>query len=305
MTFEITEKDFLNIVQKDHCLGTETPNGTAKEGHPNCESCKGNYFVGGECNRGGSHLLTNDLKAINQNFKQFESLLTRQIELSNSKNEKEFDRKKSNLITKFQELEKKCGEEEGESFFYGSCIVLDGTQTIFNQKIKTTFRRLARELRFYIDKVEKTTWEQLQSFNEKLNQLEKMQSDATSWAKDLKDAKDRGDKSEELRLLNLLSQTKKTIASLRLEIKNNPNFSLFSEEQNNRLENIVENIFRGEGNFFNWNEENDEDKKQQEQEKYLGIIPKKWGKVVVWIGIALIILTIIYLIYQRIIKKIL
>jgi hypothetical protein len=58
--------------------------------------------------------------------------------------------------------------------------VLDGTQTIFNQKIKTTFRRLARELRFYIDKVEKTTWEQLQSFNEKLNQLEKMQSDATS-----------------------------------------------------------------------------------------------------------------------------
>lgn len=305
MTFEITERDFLNIVQKEHCLGTETPNGTAKEGHPNCESCKGNYFVNGECNRGGSHLLANDLKAINRNFKEFESLVTRQIELSNSKNEKEFDRKKSSLITKFQELEKKCGEEEGESFFYGSCIVLDGTQTLFNQKIKITFRRLARELNFYIDKVKKTTWEQLQAFNNKLDELEKMQSEATHLAQEWKDAEARGDKAEASRVLNLLSQTKKTIASLQLEIKNNPAFSLFSEEQNTRLENIVENIFRGEGNFFDWNEENDESKKQQEQGKYLRIIPKKWGKKVIWGGIILIILAIIYLLYQRIVKKIL
>jgi hypothetical protein len=37
MPYEITEKDFLNLVDKPHCVGTETTNGLAKEGHANCQ----------------------------------------------------------------------------------------------------------------------------------------------------------------------------------------------------------------------------------------------------------------------------
>jgi hypothetical protein len=299
MTFEITERDFLNIVNRDHCLGKEVPNGTAKEGHPNCESCKGNYFVGGECNRGGCHLMSKDLKVINQNFKQFESLVSRQIELSNSKNEKDFDRKKERLITKFQELEKKC-DEERESFFYGSCIILDGTQNLFSQKIKLTFRRLARELKFYADKVKNTTWEQLKSFNTKIVELEKMQSEITRLAKEWKEETDPARKKQ---LFALLQEQRKKARFFEAEIKKDPTYDLFSEEQNIQLGKIVENIFRGEENFLRWQKEEDEEEKRREQEKYLGFIPKRWGRGILWGGIIIAIMLIFYFFYRWIKKS--
>ena len=37
MPYEITERDFLNLVDKPHCVGTEATNGLAKEGHANCQ----------------------------------------------------------------------------------------------------------------------------------------------------------------------------------------------------------------------------------------------------------------------------
>jgi hypothetical protein len=63
MSYEITSQDFRLIVKNPDCQGQEVENGTDKEGHQNCKFCKGNYFVGGECNYGGTHKMINDLKA--------------------------------------------------------------------------------------------------------------------------------------------------------------------------------------------------------------------------------------------------
>ena len=54
------------------------------------------------------------------------------------------------------------------SFFYGSCIGLDGTQAQFTTLVQESFRVLAKELDFYMEQVKKTTWENLQAFQEKL-----------------------------------------------------------------------------------------------------------------------------------------
>ena len=50
MAYEITPQDFSSIVKNPRCKGTETTNGLAEEGHSSCGHCRGNYFVGGECN---------------------------------------------------------------------------------------------------------------------------------------------------------------------------------------------------------------------------------------------------------------
>src|SRR3954451_2163754 len=112
MPYEITPQDFRNIVQNPKCQGTETENGKAKEGHSSCSHCKGNYFVGGECNYGGCHKMSEDLKAINRNFKQFDNLVSQQVKLSKSKNKNEFENSKKILLSSFERLKKKC-EDEG------------------------------------------------------------------------------------------------------------------------------------------------------------------------------------------------
>jgi hypothetical protein len=50
MSYEITKEDFLSIVDKKSCRGTEINKGLAEEGHSTCKHCQGNYFVDGECN---------------------------------------------------------------------------------------------------------------------------------------------------------------------------------------------------------------------------------------------------------------
>ncbi|CAH1759419.1 21020_t:CDS:1 [Entrophospora sp. SA101] len=181
--YQITERDFLNMVRKPHCLGTEKRNGKAEEGHEKCNICKGNYFVGGECNYGGRHLMDADLNSINKNFAQFGELVSKQIEISQSKNEKEFNKRKARVIGKFQELESKCNDDEGKSLLRGSCIGLDGTETAFNKKVILLLRDLARQLREYIEATQNSTWEMLQAFNNKLDELDKMQAESTRLAK--------------------------------------------------------------------------------------------------------------------------
>jgi hypothetical protein len=157
MSYEITIQDFCLIVKNPRCLGTEITNGTAKEGHPNCNYCKGNYFVGGQCNYGGNHILAKDLQIINQNFSAFDVLVKQQVKLSKSKNEAEFTKTKKTLLNSFQSLKEKCEQESGTGFFYGSCIGLDGSQTHFADRIKEVFKRLAKELGYYRQQVENTT----------------------------------------------------------------------------------------------------------------------------------------------------
>lgn len=157
MAYEITKQDFCLIVKNPKCQGTETENGTAKQGHENCTACKGNYFVGGECNYGGSHLLEEDLTRINQNFRAFDVLVKQQAKLSKSQTESEFNQVKRTLVNSFNSLKAKCEENNGESFFYGSCVGIDGSKGDFAERIKETFKQLAKELGYYIQQVEKST----------------------------------------------------------------------------------------------------------------------------------------------------
>jgi len=157
MAYEITPHDFCSIVENPRCQGKEMNNGTAKEGHPNCDWCKGNYFVGGECNYGGRHKMADDLHQINKNFRDFDVLVKQQVKLSKSKNETEFNNFKKTLLNSFKSLKDKCESEAGTGFFYGSCIGLDGSQTHFADRIKITFKRLAKELGHYMKQVERST----------------------------------------------------------------------------------------------------------------------------------------------------
>lgn len=302
MTYEITEKDFLTIVEKEHCFGTETINGLATEGHSICNNCcKGNYFVGGECNYGGNHVLSKDLVRLNQNFKDFEILTKNQENVTDAKNEKEFERKKKRLLDSFELLKKKC-KSEGQEFFAGTCIsIKEDHKSVFQERIKSTFRRLARELEYYADKITKTTWEQLRKFQEKLDQLNNMQSEALQLSQEYKEAKDRGDDVEATRLFALLLDKNSQISAFQLELKKDSVFSLFNKEKGSELNDIVQNIFHGQGNFFQW-DENEKQNEEETNEKYWGIIPKKWGKPLQYLGIGAIILLIIFFIYRKFFK---
>src|SRR3954464_8102398 len=157
MAYEITPQDFCLIVKNPKCQGTETENAAAEVGHGSCRFCRGNYFVGGECNYGGRHKMENDLRQINQNFRAFDVLVKQQVKLSKSKNEKEFNSSKKTLLSSFGSLKDKCEDESGTGFFYGSCIGLDGSQSQFAERIKETFKRLSKELGYYMTQIENST----------------------------------------------------------------------------------------------------------------------------------------------------
>src|SRR6266511_1543329 len=153
MAFEITEKEFLMLVEKPKCRGTEILNGNATEGHEKCDHCKGNYFVGGECNYGGQHTMVRDLKAINTNFRQFDSLVKRQLKLTEEKTEGKFNTYKKKLVADFNDLKAKC-ENEGAEFIVGSCIGLNDNEFEIKDKIKQMFHILSRQLGDYMARVE-------------------------------------------------------------------------------------------------------------------------------------------------------
>jgi hypothetical protein len=101
--------------------------------------------------------MTDDLRQINNNFRAFDTLVKQQVKLSKSKNEKEFESSKKALLNAFKSLKEKCEDESGVGFFYGSCIGLDGDKNIFATRIKETFKRLAKELGYYMAQIENST----------------------------------------------------------------------------------------------------------------------------------------------------
>lgn len=299
MAYEITPQDFCLIVKNPRCRGTENANANAEVGHENCGHCKGNYFVGGECNYGGRHEMEKDLKYINQNFRAFDVLVQKQAKISGAKNENSFNHAKDKLLDSFQELKKRCEDEAGAGFFYGSCIGLDGSQSQFAERIKTTFKRLAKELDYYIKQVTSSTWEQLKNFQEKLDKLDKMQSESNQLAKDWKNEKDPVKKAK---LFALLSQKNSEIKSFQAELKNDPVYSLYSTEKSDELANIVKNIFHGNPNtsFFTWKKKSDDkDNTKTNQEKYLGFIPKEAGKTALIVIGGLLSLVFLYYFFKR------
>jgi len=303
MAYEITPHDFCLIVKNPKCKGTETNNGTAKEGHSNCDWCKGNYFVGGECNYGGRHKMADDLRQINQNFRAFDTLVKQQVKLSKSKSESEFNNSKKALLNSFKSLKEKCEDEGGAGFFYGSCIGLDGDKSIFATRIKETFKRLARELGYYMTQIENSTWQQLAAFQEKLKKLDKLNSEATQLTKEWKEETDPIKKAQ---LFALLSQKNNEIKSLQAELKKDPVYSLYSQEKNDELANIVKNIFHGSPNtsFFNWKKKgSDNNKEEPKSEKYLGFIDKETGKNALLIVGGLLGLLLIWWFIKRKFKK--
>ncbi|CAG8603412.1 5122_t:CDS:2 [Cetraspora pellucida] len=163
MPYEIVSHDFCLIVKNPRCQGQEITNGSAKE---------------------GCHKMTDDLRQINQNFRAFDVLVKQQVKLSKSKNEKEFNNSKKTLLNSFKSLKEKCEDESGVGFFYGSCIGLDGDKNIFATRIKETFKRLAKELGYYMKQIENSTWQQLANFQEKLKKLDKLNSEATQLTKE-------------------------------------------------------------------------------------------------------------------------
>ena len=78
-------------------------------------------------------------------FRAFDVLVKQQIKISKSKNEQEFNNSKNKLLDSFKSLKEKCDNESGTSFFYGSCIGLDGSQNQFaerkNKKLILSKRR--------------------------------------------------------------------------------------------------------------------------------------------------------------------
>lgn len=294
MAYEITPQDFCRIVNNPKCQGQETENAQAEVGHQNCRFCKGNYFVGGECNYGGRHKMNEDLKQINQNFRAFDVLVKQQTKLSQSKNKDAFDIAKNTLLNSFQILEKKC-THEATGFFYGSCIGLDGTQTQFVTKIKTIFQRLASELCYYMKRVEETTWEQLKSFQVKLEKLDKMQAEATQLAKEWKEETDPLKKAQ---LFALLTQKNQAIKELQREIKKDPVYDIFSRERADELGDIVKNIFQGKGTFFQWKTKQERETEEQTKEKVLGIAKDTWKNFGL-IGSSLLGLLLVYWLAKR------
>ncbi|CAJ0841976.1 13467_t:CDS:2 [Entrophospora sp. SA101] len=77
-----------------------------------------------------------------------------------------------------------------------------------------------------------------------------------------------------------MKEQQKKIATFRVELKNDPAYKLFSEEQSVNLMNIVGMIVRGESDFLVIKKE-EEKKEKEESQKYLGFIPKKYGKKLV------------------------
>src|SRR2546423_872251 len=156
MAYRITEEDFKLAMNYPYCPGTEVRNGKADDGHKNCGGCKGNYFVGGECNWGGRHTMKSDLADVNRNFEEFDDLVKKKSKLTSAKSEKEFDKKKDSLLKKFENLKRKC-EGSGKDFFFGACIGTKGSEAEFTEAIKNKFYRLSRFLSDYVKRVENTT----------------------------------------------------------------------------------------------------------------------------------------------------
>ncbi|CAG8649820.1 574_t:CDS:2, partial [Racocetra persica] len=150
----------------------------------------------GECNYGGQHKMSDDLCQINKNFRAFDVLVKKQAKISRAKNEKDFNEAKNKLLSSFQELKKKCEDEAGAGFFYGSCIGLDGNKGDFSERIKSTFRRLAKELGYYIEEK---------------------------------------DPVKKARLFAALSQKNQAIKSLQVELRKDPVYELFSAEKSEEL----------------------------------------------------------------------
>jgi hypothetical protein len=77
--------------------------------------------------------------------------------------------------------------------------------------------------------------------------LDKLNSEATQLTKEWKEETDPIKKAQ---LFALLSQKNLEIKNLQSELKKDPVYSLYSQEKNDELANIVKNIFYGEGSFF-------------------------------------------------------
>lgn len=299
MPYEITERDFLNLVEKTRCLGTEKTQGLAKDGHPNCKFCKGNYFVGGECNFGGEHLMSKDLQMINQNFRQFDTLENRKITLDGSKNEKTFNNAKQSLITQFQTLESKCQDDVSkDEFFMGTCVGIGDAHNAFLKKVQTSLKLLARDLRYYIEKLKNTTWEQLRLFQEKKERLGELQQQANQLLQQWKEEKDPVEKKRLYAAYQAKLQESKNFLN---EIRKDPVYDLFSDEKENELKDIIKNLWNGETTFLKFDKE--EKEKEKENSKYLGFIPQAWGKRLMWGGGILVILLIIFLFVRWIKNK--
>jgi len=241
--------------------------------------------------------MTDDLRQINKNFRTFDTLVKQQVKLSKSKSEKEFNNSKKTLLNSFKSLKEKCEDESGAGFFYGSCIGLDGDKNTFVTRIKETFKRLAKELGHYMTQIENSTWQQLASFQEKLKKLDKLNSEATQLTKEWKEETDPVKKA---RLFALLSQKNQEIKNLQRELKKDPVYSLYSQEKNDELANIVKHIFQGKETFFNWKKKGDDDDKgEPNSEKYLGFISKETGKNVLLVTGGLLGLLLIWWIVRK------
>lgn len=126
MSYKITETTFLNIVKKPacpHANATEIKNGVAKAGHEECRiRCKGNYFVGGECNYGGIHTLKKDLLVINKNFAFLDDFYVLQQELQAVSNEQEFNKLQKQFLDKVDNLSSNVSFEQVEKIIKGKEI---------------------------------------------------------------------------------------------------------------------------------------------------------------------------------------
>jgi hypothetical protein len=299
MVKKISELDFKSRVKIVKCEGKIIEGGKAKQGHEHCGGCQGNYFHRGECNWGGKHTIAEDLAIINQNFAQFDGLLENQEAIYQAVSEEDFNKMRTKLIDRFEYLKRKCLDDKLE-YFSGTCIQIDGHQDTFLSLVKQHLRTLSNTLERYIQNIQKLDYWKIKDYRDKKDKIEKMKGECNQLMSDYKAAVARGDTAEATRLMGLWQQKKQAIGSLMKELKSNPVDKLLGEEARNFFNDIVSNIFNGNTDFFN--EDNQNDGNQVEQ-KVWGFIPlKHWGKVK-WGMIIIGSLFFIFLLYQWIKNK--
>jgi hypothetical protein len=219
--------------------------------------------------------------------------------LDGCKSENNFNNARKNFIKLFEGIEADCQDDVSkEKFFGGTCIGTASAHGAFLKFIQRGLNTHMRGLRRYREELEKTTWEKLKRFKEKEAKLGEMASEIADLAKKYQDEKDPGKKKE---ILVALRAKEKELKTFRDELKLDPLYKVFSEDINREFADIVKNIWEGKDTLSKFLGEREKEKK--EEKKFLGFLPSKVKKPILWIGGIGLVIFIIWLIVRKFIRN--
>jgi hypothetical protein len=108
--------------------------------------------------------MSRDVTTLNNNFKAFDVLENRQIQLTSSPNEQEFNQRKQSLISSYKDLEERCSSDnKNKEFFKYTCIATTSAHSAFLKKMQNNLKKISERVKRYARLAEGTTWEQIQA----------------------------------------------------------------------------------------------------------------------------------------------